>query len=188
MKAPSITTFVYKYKAYAPWMLGVYSILLLFVFFISPFISQLAVGIAITVLLLLPVYAAIRPKSFFSVRSIDERKLSMDAENIIWDGVTIPVQKVEGLSIYLFAFDNFRHREVGATGIRNTKAEYGDQNKLNFVFQGKEYDFTFYLGDYPQYFAVLQIVNEWQAAGIQVSARSAFDHAYIQRETAYYQS
>ena len=186
MAAPSITTTVYKYKPYAPWMLGAYAILILLLFVISPVMTPLAVGIAAAVLLLLPIYSAIRPESFFSVRSIDERKLSMDSENIFWDGLTVQVENVTKLSIYLFAFDNFRHTEWGAGGRATIVTEYGDQNKLNFVFKGKEYDFTFYLGDYTEYRTVLQIIQAWQMSGFEVSARVAFDDSYIQRENAYY--
>jgi len=186
MNAPSITTSVYKYKPYAPWMLGAYCILLVLLFFLSPRMPSLAVGIIAAILLLLPIYAAIRPKSFFSIRSVDERKLSIDSGNVYWDGLTIPIKATGKLSIYLFSFDNFRHRELGVNG-RNTLAiEYGDQNTLNFVFQNKQYAFTFYLGDYKQYRTVLQIISAWQKAGCEVSARCAFDDQYIQGEMAYF--
>ena len=109
----------------------------------------------------------------------------MDRENIIWDGITMPVNEVAKLSIYLFAFENFRHRELGV-GQPTSASEFGDQNKLNFVFQNKEYDFTFYLENYIQYRTVLQIISSWQKAGYDISARSAFDDAYIQSEMAYY--
>ena len=186
MSAPSITTSVYKYNPYAPWMLGAYVILLVLLFIYSPSMTTLTVGITAAILLMIPIYSAIRPKSFFSVRSVDERKLSMDSENIMWDGVTIPVKDVTRLTIYLYAFDNFKHREMGLGVIRTTTTEFGDQNKLNFVFQEKEYDFTFYLGNYTQYRTVLKIVDAWKMAGIKVSTKAAFDQAYIQRQMAYH--
>ena len=136
------------------------------------------------ILLLLPIYGAIRPTSFFSVRSVDERKLTMDAENIFWDGRTMPVKDVAQLCIYLFAFENFRHREFGV-GRATAASEYGDQNNLSFKYQDKQFDFTFYLGDYTQYRTVLQIIDAWRMAGYDVSARSAFDDSYIQREILY---
>ncbi len=110
----------------------------------------------------------------------------MDSENIAWDGVVIPVKDVAKLSVYLYAFDNFRHgvREFGVG--RQTTTEYGDLNKLNFIFQGKEYDFTFYLGNYTQYQVVLQIIDAWKTAGIRVAAKAAFEESYIQHWNAYY--
>ncbi len=75
---------------------------------------------------------------------------------------------------------------MGASGRTTTATEYGDQNKLSFEFQDKGYDFTFYLGDYSQYRAVLQIVYAWQKAGCHLLARSAFDDSYIQSEMVYY--
>ena len=186
MSAPSITTSVYKYRPYAPWMLAGYVILLVLLFVYSASMTPVVVGIAATVLLMIPIYSAIRPKSFFVVRTVDERKLYMDSEKITWDGLAIPVQDVSGLNIYLYAFDNFKHREMVGGIVRTTTTEFGDQNKLNFVFQEKEYDFTFYLGNYTQYRAVLQIVDAWQKAGIDVSVRLAFETSYIQTEIEYY--
>jgi len=146
---------------------------------------SIVVGVVVGIFLLLPIYGAIRPASFFSVRSVDERRLAMDAENIFWDERTMPVKDVTRLSIYLFAFENFRHREMGASGLTTITTEYGDQNKLSFKFQDKEYDFTFYLGDYSQYRAVLQIISAWQKTGCHLSARSAFEDSYIQSEILY---
>ena len=185
MNAPFITTTVYKYRRYAPWILGAYCILLVTLFILSPYMSSVTVGILVGVLLLLPIYAAIQPKSIFAVRSVDERKLSMDAENIEWDGHTIPLKDVDDLNIYLFSFENFRHRELGV-GFKTRTSEYGDQNKLNFEYRDKKYDFTFYLGDYTQYRTALQIISAWQKAGYDISARAAFDHNYIQAEMAYF--
>jgi hypothetical protein len=186
MNPPSITTSVYKYQRYAPWILGAYCLSLILLFLLSPFMSSVPVGIAASLLLMLPIYVAIRPKSLFSVRSVDERKLSMDAEHIYWSGVTIPVKEVAELKIYLFAFDNFRHRETGTSGLQTMATEYGDQNKLSFRFENKAYDFTFYLGDYIQYRAVSQIISAWQRAGYRLSARSAFEDSFIQKEIAYH--
>ena len=186
MSTPAITTSVYKYKPYAAWMIGVYCVLLVALFMLSPQLPSVLVGIVAAILLLIPIYGAIRPKSFFSVRSVDERKLSISIESMRWDGMTIPIKEVTDLKIYLFAFDNFRHEEMGASGLTTTTTEFGDQNKLNFVFQEKEYDFTFYLGDFLQYQTMLKIIKAWQDAGYEVSARSAFDYSYIQKQVEYY--
>ena len=186
MSAPSITTSVYKYKRYAPLLIGIYAILAVLVFLYSSAMTTLMVGIAIVVLLLVPIYGAIRPKSFFSARSVDERKLYIDSENIIWDGVTMPVKNVAGLSIYLFSFDNFKHAETWLFVMNSVASEYGDQNKLNFTFDGRQYDFTFYIGNYTQYRAVLQIIEAWQKAGVRVFAKAAFEHSYIKSQNAIY--
>ena len=167
-------------------MIGVYCVLLVALFMLSPQLPSVLVGIVAAILLLIPIYGAIRPKSFFSVRSVDERKLSIGTESMRWDGMTIPIKEVTDLKIYLFAFDNFRHEEMGASGLRTTTTEFGDQNKLNFVFQDNEYDFTFYLGDFLQYQTMLKIIKVWQDAGYEVSARSAFDYSYIQKQVEYY--
>jgi hypothetical protein len=182
MTAPFITTSVYKYKPYAPWMLAVYCLSLILLFFFSARMPATAVGIIATILLLLPIYAAVRPKSFFSLRSTDDRKLSIDAENLIWDGVTMPVKDVTKLNIYLFAFEDFKHREM----FRMKATEFGDQNRLTFQYQEKDYDFTFFLGDFLQYRTMLQIIQAWQKSGYKVSARTAFDYAEIEREVEYF--
>ena len=186
MNAPFIITSVYKYRPYAPWMLGAYCLLLVFLFFFSAHMPPVVVGIIAAFLLLLPIYAALKPKSFFSLRAVDERKLSIDAENIFWDGVTMPVKDVKKLSIYLFAFDNFQHRGTGG-GVINTKTtEFGDQNKLSFRYQNKNYDFTFFLGNFLQYRTTLQIIQAWQKAGYAVFVRTAFEYSEIESEMKYY--
>jgi hypothetical protein len=144
------------------------------------------VGIAFLVFVLIPVYAAIRPRSLFSIRSVDDRKLSIDSENILWDGVTIPVKNVTELDIYLFAFENFQHDELGPSTLPVRVTEFGDQNKLQFIFQDKEYDFTFYIGNHFQYLTLLQIIYAWREAGYELSARNAFNYAEIQKAIAYY--
>ena len=186
MSTLSITTSVYKYKPYAPWIIGGYCVLLVTLFMVSAQLPALIVGICAAILLSIPIYAAIKPKSIFSVRSVDDRKLLINKESIIWDGMTMLIKDVSELSIYLFSFDNFRHEELGASGLRTTTTEDGDKNKLNFVFGGKEYDFTFYIGNFSQYQIMLKIIKAWQDAGYEVSARSAFDYSYIQKEVEFY--
>ncbi len=186
MSTLSITTSVYKYKPYAPWIIGTYCILLVTLFMVSTQLPAVVVGICAAILLSIPIYAAIKPKSFFSVRSVDDRKLSINKESIVWDAMTMPVKDLTKLSIYLFSFDNFRHEELGASGLRTTTTEDGDKNKLNFVFGDKEYDFTFYIGNFSQYQIMLKIINAWQDAGYEVSARSAFDYSYVQKEVEFY--
>lgn len=144
------------------------------------------IGVIVIVLVLVPVYAAIKPKSVFSIRDVDDRLLSISPESILWDGVTMPVKNVTDLHIYLFAFENFRHRENRTAGLTRTATEFGDQNKLRFKFQNKEYDFTFYLGNYQQYSTLMQIIQAWRDAGYEFSARNAFEYSYIQKETAFH--
>lgn len=186
MTPPYITTTVYKYNRYAPWILGVYCILLVSLFIFSAYLPPVLVGICAAVLLLLPVYSVIKRKSIFSIRSVDERLLSIEANNVYWDGATIPLNDVTKLSIYLYAFENFRHAESGLMSPSSRTTEYGDQNKLSFDYQDKEYDFTFYLSNYLQYQTALQIIKAWQSAGYEVKARTAFADAYIQQEVARY--
>jgi len=64
MSTPAITTSVYKYKPYAAWMIGVYCVLLVALFMLSPQLPSVLVGIVAAILLLIPIYGAIRPKSF----------------------------------------------------------------------------------------------------------------------------
>ena len=92
----------------------------------------------------------------------------------------MPVTDLEKLEVYIYAFESFRHRVTKATKI--SSGEYGDKNTLSFVYQGKSYDYTFYLGTYQHYKTLLQIVKEWKASGVSVSVRSAFEQDYIERE------
>jgi hypothetical protein len=181
-----ITTLVYQYKRYAPWMLVGYCLMILGFFILSALLPTTAVIIYCAVLFALPVYAAIYPKSVFSVRSWDDRKLCIGAENISWEGRDMPVGELENLEIYIFAFDDFKHREDGFNGRQHEAIEPGDENKLDFDFQGKSFDFTFFLSDYAQYTDLLQIIENWEHAGYAYHARAAFEPEYIAREMRFF--
>ena len=92
----------------------------------------------------------------------------------------MPVNNLDKLEVYIYAFESFRHRMIKATKI--SSGEYGDKNKLSFIYLGENYDYTFYLGTYQHYKILLQILKEWKARGVHLTVRSAFEQDYIEGE------
>ena len=135
----------------------------------------------IIIFLAIPIYAAVKPRSIFSLRYVDEKKLSLSKDHISHGDIKMPVSDVDKLQVYIFAFDSFRHRVNSGVG-KLRSSEYGDKNTLSFVYQGKSYDYTFYLGTYQHYKTLLLILKEWKQNGISVTVRSAFEQDYIERE------
>ena len=182
MNRISIAVPVYLYKKYAPWMLISYCILLLCLFAFSAVMPPAATAIASAIVLGLPIYVAVYPKSIFSIRSWDERKLTIGSDSISWDGKDMPVGSLANLEIYIFSFDNFKHTELGPRGRETTVIEAGDQNKLEFDFSGDSFDFTFYLASFEEYNTLVEIVAVWQASAVACSARSAFEDDFVRQE------
>lgn len=183
MKLPKLTTTVYKYNRYAPWLILLYltSTILFFVF--SKSLPQEATLIAVAFFVSVPIFAGIRSKSIFSLRSVDARELTLNPEEIMWGNWVVPIHEVNNLSIYIFAFDSFKHIE----GIGSRQTEFGDKNKLEFKYRGVKYDLTFFLGTFEDYDTLVQIIETWRASGIKLSARTAFEDAYIRQHVNQYE-
>jgi hypothetical protein len=181
MKSPSLTTSVYKYKRYAPWMVVAYLVATVLLFSMSEYLPSWFILIAVTFFISIPIYTAIYPKSIFSLRSVDERQLTLNPDEIVWGNWLVPIHDVSNLSVYIFAFDTFQHYQFGPK-TKNIVTEYGDKNKLEFTYRGVQYDLTFYLGNFEHYHTLVQIIEVWRADGINLSARSAFADEYIREQ------
>lgn len=186
MNTPKLTTMVYKYKRYAPWMVAVYALATVLFFAFSPSLSPLVVLLAMIMFVAVAVYAGLRTTPLFSMRSVDERKLTLTPDELVWGNWLIPIGEVEDLEVYIHAFNSFRHREVSKRRGRRLTVEYGDRNKLNFSYRGAKYDLTFYLGTFEHYETLLQILQSWRESGILFSARSAFADSYIREHVNRY--
>ena len=171
-----LTTSVYKYKRAAIWMLVLMILVTIAVFFYSNVIG-------IVLLVACAIYAAIRPNSIFSVRSVDERQLVLNPEELLWGTLRMPIQEVEKLEIYIHAFDSFRHAAPGLIGKKMPTSEYGDKNTISFTYRGVSYDLTFYLGTFSHYDTLFRIIQSWREKGIELSARSFFQDSFIREQT-----
>jgi hypothetical protein len=181
-----ITTTVYKYNRYANWMLILYCLATLGLFIFSSDLSSAGVIIYCVLLFGLPVYVGMNPKSFLSVRSVDDRALTISSDSIRYGENLFDIRLLNNLSIFIYAFDNFAHEQVGPDGLTCRYLESGDKNTISFSYLDDEYVFTFFLANYYQYKELYIIVGEWQKNLIPVKARSAFDAGYIAEQIARY--
>jgi Ca2+/Na+ antiporter len=177
-----LTTTVYKYKRSAPWMLALMVLATVLFFYYSSKLNPLINLLGIALLIFFAIYAVLRPKSIFSIRSVDDRKLEITPDELIWGTLRMPVGEVEELDIYIFAFDSFKHQSSGPLGRKAYVTEYGDKNTIAFMYRGVKYDLIFYLGTFKHYDILYKIIQSWREKGIKFSARSAFEDSYIREQ------
>jgi hypothetical protein len=177
-----LTTTVYKYKRSAPWMIVLMVLATVLFFFFSTTFHPIINAIGIALLILFSVYAALRPKSIFSLRAVDDRKLILTPDELMWGTLQMPIHDVEKLEIYIHAFDTFKHQTTGLGPLKTFNTEDGDKNTISFVYRGTRYDLTFYLGTFNHYDTLIKIMKSWREKGIVFSARSAFTDSYIREQ------
>ena len=177
-----LTTTVYKYKRSAPWMLVLMVLATILFFYYSSAFNPIINLLGIALLIFFAVYAVLRPKSIFSLRSVDDRKLEITPDELIWGTLRIPIREVEKLDVYIFAFDTFKHHTTGLLGSKASVTEYGDKNTIAFEYRGVKYDLMFYLGTFNHYDILAKIIQRWREKGIDFSARSAFEDSYIREQ------
>ena len=177
-----LTTTVYKYRRSAPWMLALMVLGTVLFFYYSSSLPAYVNLIGIAVLIFLAIYAVLRPKSIFSIRSVDDRKLEITPDELIWGTLRMPIGEVENLDIYIFAFDTFKHHTTSLMGRKATATEYGDKNTIAFMYRGVKYDLIFYLGTFKHYDVLAKIIQRWREKGIEFTARSAFEDSYIREQ------
>lgn len=181
-----LTTTVYKYKRSAPWLIGLMVLATVLFFVFSSRFDPLINVFGIAFLIFIAVYAALRPKSIFSLRAVDEQKLVLAPDELMWGTWRIPIHEVEKLEIYIHAFDTFKHTTARLGRGKLFASEYGDKNTITFVFRGIRYDLTFYLGTFDHYDILVKIMQSWREKGIDFSARSAFTDSYIREQVKRY--
>src|SRR5688572_18850054 len=174
-----LTMTVYKYKRFAPWIIVLMVLATVLFFLFSTTFHPIMNAIGIALLFFSAVYAALRPKSIFSLRAVDDRKLTLTPDELMWGTWRMPIHDVEKLEIYIHAFDTFKHQTTNLGRLKTFTTEYGDRNTISFIYGGTSYDLTFYLGTFNHYDTLIQIMKKWREKGIDFSARSAFTDSYI---------
>ncbi|MBO9199399.1 MULTISPECIES: hypothetical protein [Niastella] len=177
-----LTTTVYKYRRSAPWMLALMVVATVLFFYFSSSLHPLFNLLGIALLIFFAVYGVLRPKSIFSIRSVDDRKLVLTPDELIWGTLHIPIQEVEKLKVYIHAFDTFKHQNAGPVGRKLLTTEYGDRNNISFAYRGVGYDLIFYLGTFNHYDILVKIMGRWREKRIDFSARSAFEDSFIREQ------
>lgn len=184
-KINSLTTPVYTCKPNAPWILAIYAILLLVFFALSSLLPSFLIVTGYVMLFGLPVYTGIWQKSIFSARSRDENKLTISSDSITWNNERMAIEELQNLNLYVFAIDKSRNHEPVPNGRGKNSTKCGDKNKLSFIWKNKAYDFTFFLAGPNHYNVFVNIVNDWELAGISFDARFAFEDSYIRKEMTF---
>lgn len=181
-----LTTSVYKYKRFAPWGLLLLVAAIIIFFFFSGSLNPVANLLGIVVLFFLAIYSALRPKSIFSLRSVDDRKLVITPDELIWGNWRMPIQEIQKLEVYIYAFDNLKHVRTRSGGRKFfTSTEYGDKNTITFFYQGIRYDLIFYLGTFEHYDMLVRIIQRWREKGVVFSAKSAYTDSYIREQVRF---
>ncbi len=181
-----VTTTVYKYNRYANWMLILYCLAALGLFIFSSGLSSIGVIIYCVFLFGLPIYVGMNPKSFLSIRRVDDLTLTISNDSIRYGENLFDIRLLNDLSIFIYAFDNFAHEQTSGNGMTTRVLEDDDKNTIHFFYLDKEYEFTFFLANYNQYKELYAIVADWQKNLIPVKARSAFDDGYITEQIREY--
>lgn len=181
-----LTTTVYKYKRFAHWGLLLLVAGVILFFFFSGSLNPLMNLFGIVALFSLAIFAAIKPKSIFSFRSVDDRKLVITPEELIWGTWRMPVQEIQKLEIYIYAFDSFKQVRTRSGGRKFfTNSEYGDRNTISFFYKGGRYHLVFYLGTFEHYDVLVRIIQSWREKGIVFSAKSAYTDNYIREQVKF---
>lgn len=175
-----LTTNVYKYKRSAPWMIVLIFLAIVSFFSLSSKLSPVLNLLGIALLIFFAIYAALRPKSIFSIRSVDDRNLVFTPDELLFGTLRMPIAEIEKLDVYIYAYDTFKH--YSNSRLKTYTTEYGDRNTISFVYSGTNYDLIFFLGTFNDYNTLVRIMQSWREKGIDFSARSAFTDSYIREQ------
>lgn len=181
-----LTTSVYKYSRFAPWMIVLIALGTVLFFLFSSALHPIMNVIGIIIIAFFAVFAALRPKSIFSIRAVDDRKLVLTPDELIWGTWKIPIHELEKIEVYIHAFDTFKYPTGRISGQVVFTREYGDRNTISFSYRDTKYDLTFFLGNFVHYDTLISIMRSWREQGLLFSARSAFTDSYIRQQVNLY--
>ena len=171
-----VTTVFYRYNRFAPVIIVLYVVVFVVFFFVSRDFPAYVQLIGFAVLVLPPILGAIRKKSFFNLRTWDERKLTFHRDYIQVGEVQYPVKELK-IALQIFGFDGFAYSKNNRWISRNTI--YGDQNYISFKREKKVEDYQFFLKDYKAYVALCEVAEAWKADGVTIVVKEQFDRAFV---------
>lgn len=176
MENKQLITVFYRYNRFAPVIILLYVAVFVVFFFMSRDLPSYVQMIGFGVLVLPPVVGAIGKKSFFNLRTWDERKLTLHREYILVGEVKYPVANLK-IALHIHGFDGFAYSKNNKWISRNTI--YGDQNYISFKSDKKVEDFQFFLKDFKAYEAVCDVAEAWKADGVTVVVKEQFKRAFV---------
>src|SRR5689334_5953519 len=101
-----LTTVFYKYKRFAAGWIIFYALVVMAFFFIARGNTWLTV-LLVVIMVVPPLWAALRPKSIFSLRSWDDRKLILTPDYIQVGNDSYALSDVQAVAIYLAGYNGF---------------------------------------------------------------------------------
>lgn len=187
MQDPKLTTVFYKYKSFASGKMILYAAFAIGFFFIARH-STLLLSIWAVLVIVPPVIAALRQKSFFSLRAWDDQKLVLTPNHIQVGTVQYEFEGVETVAIYLAGYYGFRNgpdtRRVPNVGTDVN----GDENVLAFRYKGKTQSYQFFLRDYNSYLAICHIIDAWKKSGKSFVLKEQFTRDFIREQVRQFQN
>jgi hypothetical protein len=135
------------------------------------------------------IYIRYAEKAPFKVRVIDKHELLLSTNGIQYGEDHFPVESIEAVALYLYAFENFEYRDGFVYNSRETGVyvrAHGDQNKISFRVKGRVFDFDFYIDDYARFIAVRNVISNWSAQGVNVVLKQVFDDEFMIGEMNHY--
>ena len=127
----------YRYNRYSLVIILLYVLIFVSFFYYSTKMPAWVGGAGFVILIFPAIYGAIRKKSVFSLRRIDERKLTFTPTHISIGERQYAVEDLK-IALYIGGFENFSYSRNNKWITRNTI--YGDQNHLSFKINKKVED------------------------------------------------
>lgn len=178
MSEPQLTTIFYRYNRFAPVIIVVYVVLFVSFFFISRDMPAYVSAIGFAILIFPAIFGAIRKKSIFSLRRIDDRRLILNATHIKVGDQQYLVSDLK-IALYIGGFENFKYSKNNKWITQNSI--YGDQNHLSFRVGKNVEDFQFFLRDYKSYEALCTVTDAWKSAGNSLVVKEQFTREFVRK-------
>lgn len=176
MSEPRLTTIFYRYNRYAPVIIVLYIVVFVSFFYISRGLPQYVSVIGVVLLIFPPIYGAIRKNSIFSLRRVDERRLTITPTHIQVGEQQYAVGELR-IALYIGGFEDFKYSKNNKWITQNSI--YGDQNHLSFRTAKGVEDFQFYLRDYKSYQSLCAVADAWKLSGVSLVVKEQFTREFI---------
>ena len=171
-----LTTIFYKYNRYALVIVILYVLVFGAFLYFTPRLPRYVTIAGFAILILPPIIAAIRNKSRFTIRRVDERRLILTPTHIQIGEAQYPVAGLK-IALYIAGFDNFKYSKRNKWITQNTID--GDQNHLSFKVNGKVEDLQFFLRDFKAYENLCSVVDGWLTGGISIVVKEQFKRDFV---------
>ena len=188
MSQHSVSAIIYRNNPNGCWIVGVFIVCLAWFFVGCMSMNEWQILVCGGMLLAFFLYIKYGNNPLLQLRSPDKRRLVFSSEGVAFGLKRFPVSDIEAVAFYLDAFSGFEYREATPSpGSPSTYVRsYGDKSKVSFRSGGQVTDFTFCLPDYAAFATLRWVMTDWQAAGVNVVWKQAFEDDYILQEMAHF--